>query len=334
MVSMSCVSEYWYFLSHCVTAGRQPTTFPDGTIPTTRDLPQTDGGTDPHNISWQPLAALPTSSHSHHHTHPPKPPTTHAHRHSIPNTTEFKPLSHQLTRSLGVGPIDRMHTRTHTAGGTSTASHAPRVTHHEDIDSSSVLNNPLLRATLPHSDSSHSHTDLPSQLHYPLKRSMSDRQIHKSIARSNPALHSSSTDIKTTFHLDTKPPPTSGTPQPPMAYVAPLLDTVSKPSMSESSKMVQDGSHTLSKSSRGGGIEETDYAVPAWDRMGEKERIKKMTESIVQAPKMAGGGVPLSHDYRVSTGDLLGSAEKWKTVIETKDRIMAQKNQLIDRYSP
>ena len=250
----------------------------------------------------------------------------------MPNTTvaEFKPLSHQLAHSLGAGPISRMHTRTHTAGGTSIASHASRVTRHEDVDSSSVSNNPhLLHTKLPHSDPKHTHTDSPSQLHYPLKRSMSDRQIHKSIARSSPALHISSPDIKTPFHSDTKPPPTSGTPQPPMAYVAPLLDTVSKPSMSESSKMIQDGSHTLGKSSQGGGVEETDSAVLAWDRMGEKERIKKLT---VQAPKMTGGGIPLSHEYRMSTGDLLGSAEKWKTVIETKDRIMAQKNQLIERY--
>lgn len=99
--------------------------------------------------------------------------------------------------------------------------------------------------------------------------------------------------------------------------------------MSESSKMIQDGSHTLGKSSLGGGVEETDSAVLAWDRMGEKERIKKLT---VQAPKMTGGGIPLSHEYRMSTSDFLGSAEKWKTVIETKDRIMAQKNQLIERY--
>ena len=219
----------------------------------------------------------------------------------------------------------------HTAGGTSIANHASRVTNHEDVDSSPVSNNShLLHAKLPHSDPKHTHTDSPSQLHYPLKRSMSDRQIHKSIARSSPALHISSPDIKTPFHSDTKPPPTSGTPQPPMAYVAPLLDTVSKPSMSESSKTIQDGSHTLGKSSQGGGVEETDSAVPAWDRMGEKERIKKLT---VQAPKMISGGIPLSHEYRMSTGDLLGSAEKWKTVIETKDRIMAQKNQLIERYS-
>jgi len=118
-----------------------------------------------------------------------------------------------------------------------------------------------------------------------------------------------------------------------MAYVAPLLGTSSKPTASKSSaqKMAGEGSHIVLKSSGGAVTEDTDSAVPVWDEGGEKDRIKKLTKSLAQAPMVIGESAPVALDYSVSSGGLPGSAKGWKTVIASKDRILAQKNHEIER---
>ena len=71
--------------------------------------------------------------------------------------------------------------------------------------------------------------------------------------------------------------------------------------------------------------------VPSWDGQSEKDRIKRLAGSV---DSVVGGNSDskVSHDYQVMAGDLLpGSVEKWKALVDTKDRIIAQKNHLIDR---
>ena len=75
--------------------------------------------------------------------------------------------------------------------------------------------------------------------------------------------------------------------------------------------------------------------VPSWDGQSEKDRIKRLAGSLSHSVDSVVGGnsdSKVSHDYQVMAGDLLpGSVEKWKALVDTKDRIIAQKNHLIDR---
>ena len=313
------------------TDGRQFSALLQDTTTAVGELTTSESGTIPHDVSWQPLAAIPTPSrtpsHAHPNTHPPK---SSAHRHSVPNSSVGK--FRQSHHSSG-GPT---HSRTHTVTATGTDGHvpsAPRVTHHEGSDSRTALSNPHLHTRLQHSDPKQTHADHSHSQQHPMRRSLSDRQVHKSGTGSSAPLRHSSMDIRTTSGLLSMHSFVGGAPQPPMAYVAPLLGTTSKPTESKSStqKMASDGSHIVLKSSEGAVTEETDSTLPAWYEGEEKDRIKKLTKSLTQAPTVIEEGVPTALDYRVSSGDLPGSAKKWKTLIETKDRIMAQKNQLIDR---
>ena len=61
--------------------------------------------------------------------------------------------------------------------------------------------------------------------------------------------------------------------------------------------------------------------------VSELERVKLLTLS---SPVVVDGGMG-SCDHHMTPSDFLGSAEKWKALIETKDRIMVQKNLLIER---
>ena len=319
----------------CVcTDGRQFAALLQGTTAAVGELTTSDNGTNPHNVSWQPLAAVSTPSHSpshaHPNTHPPKSPT---HRHSVPNLSvgEFRQSHH----SSGTGQVPT-HPRTHTVAAASTGGHvpsAPRVTHHEGSDSRAALSNPHLHTRLQHSDPRHTHTDSFAQQH-PMSRSTSDHKIHKSSTGSSPPFHHSSTDTRTTSGLHSKRPHVSGVPQPPMAYVAPLLGTSPKPTTSKSSaqKMASEDSHIVLKSSGGAVTEDTDSAVPVWDEGREKDRIKKLTKSLAQTPMVIGESAPVALDYGVSSGGLPGSAKGWKTVIASKDRILAQKSHEIERY--
>ena len=91
--------------------------------------------------------------------------------------------------------------------------------------------------------------------------------------------------------------------KPPTAKVAPLVGTPSK--------------HTITTAADS---RKSSDSFPFTPALKEKEHLKMVLS--VDQPLI--GGDTLSEP--------LGSAEKWKALIDTKDRILAQKNHLIERY--
>ena len=148
----------------------------------------------------------------------------------------------------------------------------------------------------------------------PIRRSLSDRQLYRASSPGGP----------------TPPSPplgraTAAAPKPPTAKVAPLVGT--PPSKS--------GRKALSSSSLKA-TDRTESGITSWDEQSEKERIQRLAGSLSHSVDSVVGSnssdPKMSHDYLVISGDLLpGSVEKWKALVDTKDRIIAQKNHLIDR---
>ena len=66
-------------------------------------------------------------------------------------------------------------------------------------------------------------------------------------------------------------------------------------------------------------------AVEGWGDEGDREGVKRVVTSL-DAPSR-------SHDQHVTSGEsLLDSSQRWKAVIESKDKLLAQKSQIIERY--
>lgn len=269
---------------------------------------------DPHDLSWYPLTTVATPSLA-----PSKPLTTaHTHRHSVPS--EVEPVrtghAHKKYPHSGTLSVGRAHTTltqtTHSKPSPPPSVHEP---HPQSPARSHSASSRGLGTSVPPPDSRA--FPLPgsrSGSQSPIRRSLSERQLYRAPSPGAPTPPS--------------PPPSrasAAAPKPPTAKVAPLVGTpaFSKSDLRASStSSLAVGDRVLS-------------GVPSWDGQSEKDRIKRLAGSLSHSVDSVVGGnsdSKVSHDYQVMAGDLLpGSVEKWKALVDTKDRIIAQKNHLIDR---
>lgn len=172
---------------------------------------------------------------------------------------------------------------------------------------------------------------------YQVHQTAGNRQLHcgptapgpSSSAERNFELQSSAEPIA---RGSVPPPPVSaGGSKPPTAKVTPFVgkSPVFEGGSTHPAGVGEKLGTRLAASERSmGAYDDSMYvtAVQGWGEESEPERVKRVVASL-DAPSR-------SRDQHVTSGDqsLLDSSQRWKAVIESKDKLLAQKSQIIERY--